>query len=197
MDYQANENIQVNPENQTNQPLEANLPIIVDGKEINNYNDWCKFFILIYILPFFVIAGIIFGIFFLENIYYHIPGILVIVSIVFVLCGIFLMKSLYYKIGYYIYLGYIILSSIRAVYFFVGFVILSVFVQIFASIFDKSEDKQNTKEEFGWLRLQMFLYLAITCIIEYILFCSLLRRLKAFDELDKLKLKQVGQISPA
>ena len=105
MEYQANEVIQVNPENQTNHPLEANQPLIIDGKEINNYNACCKYFIPIYILyfTFFCNCGIIFGIFFLESIIYHIPGILVIVSIIFVLSGILLMKSLYYKIGYYIY----------------------------------------------------------------------------------------------
>ena len=107
------------------------------------------------------------------------------------------MKYVYYKIGYYIYLIYIIISTIRAVYFLFAFLVLSLFVQLFVSAFDKTdEDKKETEEKFFWMRLQMFLYFVITCCIEYVLFFSLIRRLKLFDDYEKYRLRQLGNITP-
>ena len=170
---------------------------LVSGNEVIDEKKWCKYFIPIYIIPFFVIGGIIFGVFFLDNIYFQAPGILVIFSIIFVLTGIILIKYVYYKIGYYIYFIYIIISTMRAVYFLFAFLVLSLLVQLFVSAFDKTdEDKKETEEKFFWMRLQMFLYFVITCCIEYVLFFSLIRRLKLFDDYEKYRLRQLGNITP-
>ena len=194
--YQDNQANQVAPVyqnnqvNQFNQPLLAKQTLIINGKEINNFNAWCKLFIPIYILPFFVIGELIFGIFFLENIYFQIPGILAIVAIILVLCGIFLMKSVYYKIGYYFYLVYVIISSVRAVYFLFAFIFITVIIEVFISAISKS-DKSGT---FNYMRLKLFLFFVFTCGLEFILFFSLIKRLKIFDDLDKHRQNEQLQV---
>lgn len=172
---------------------------LVNGVVVNDEN-WFKLFVPILVWIIFWIVETI-GYTMYAGGYYGYKSILFAAGMGCLLFGIFTKNGVFYRIGFYIYLGFAIISIIMDVVF---IIIIWFFFEIILKIVNisvgDSKEGQQAAEIVGWALLgyQVFFSLAfvIDILCELCFLCVLKRRIPYFDAYEQYKNQQLQASSP-
>lgn len=179
---------------------------LVNGVVVNDQT-WFKLFIPIIIWIIFWIAETLsFSMY--GGGYFGYRSILFFIGMALLLFGIFTKNGLYYRIGFYIYLGFSIISIIMDIvliviiwfFFDIIFKILSISLDAGGEHNDQKDQTDKAKEIAGWVLFgyQCFFTfgLGIGILCEICFLCVLKRRIPYFDAYEQYKNQQLQASSP-
>ena len=174
--------------------------VTVDGVVVNDQN-WLKLFLPIIIwIIFWIVESVSYCLYFHP--YYGYKSILFAVGMGFLLFGILQKNGLYYRVGFYIYLGFALISIITdiVIIIFIWFFFETIAIAVGLATKGAGEQGKQAGEIVGWVLLgyQIFFSLAfvIDILCELCFLCVLKRKIPYFDAYEQYKNQQLLASSP-